>query len=134
MPSTLPRSFKHACDVARAAVDLFGVAERDAAFALDPVERFGIRDVIAIVMRDGKADRLALRIPGSKGRGGVLHVQRDIAADEVEPHVAHQRSRQQSCLGQHLETVANAKHRSTGIRRLDHRAHDRRSRRDRTRA
>ena len=46
-------------DVARRSVDGAGVAERDAAFAFQPVERLGIGGVIAVVMgdRDARSSR-----------------------------------------------------------------------------
>ena len=59
MPSTLPRALSTPAICARGAVDVAGVAERDAAFAFQPVERLGVGEVIAVVMRDRDADRLA---------------------------------------------------------------------------
>src|SRR3546814_6489029 len=38
-------------DVARRAVDVGGIAEGDAAFAFEPVERIGIGEIIAVMMR-----------------------------------------------------------------------------------
>src|SRR3546814_13821662 len=65
--------------------------ERDAPFALDPVERRRIGEIIAVVMRDGDIDLLARVIGGGEQRLAVLDRQRHGAADEVEPGVAHQR-------------------------------------------
>ena len=48
----VPGGIEHARDLPRRAVDVAGVAERDAAFAFEPVERFGVGEVIAVVVRD----------------------------------------------------------------------------------
>src|SRR3546814_4772570 len=85
--------------------------ERDAPFALDPVERRRIGEIIAVVMRDGDIDLLARVIGGGEQRLAVLDRQRHGAADEVEPGVAHQRAREQLRLGQDLKAVAHAEHR-----------------------
>src|SRR3546814_5317233 len=45
-------------DVARRAVDVGGIADGDAAFAFEPVERIGFGEIIAVLMRDGEQDRL----------------------------------------------------------------------------
>ena len=71
-------------DVARRAVDLAGVAERDPAFAFEPVERLGIGLVIAVVVGDRDRDLLARRIGAGEDRLAVLDLQADRAADEVQ--------------------------------------------------
>src|SRR3546814_4975372 len=48
----LPICFvEHAGDAALRAVDIFGIAEGDAAFAFEPVERIAVGKVIAVVVR-----------------------------------------------------------------------------------
>ncbi|PAV68036.1 hypothetical protein WR25_14125 [Diploscapter pachys] len=121
-------------DVARRAVDGFAIAEGDAAFALEAVERVGVGEVITIVMRDGHADRLARVITAGEGRLRILDGQCDIAADEVEAGVAHQRAGQKTGFGQHLKAVAHAEHGQALACLFDHRLHDRRACRDRARA
>ena len=63
---------EYAGDVARRSVDVLIVAERDLAFALDPVERRGIGEIVAVMMRHRNADRLALR--GTERRVNRLEV------------------------------------------------------------
>ncbi len=77
------------------------------------------------MVRDREGHDFTDIVAVGKGRSGVFDGQRDVAADEVEPRIAHQRAGQQPRLGQHLETVADAEHRDTATGRFDHRAHDR---------
>ncbi len=98
------------------------IAERDPAFALEAVERLGVGEIVAVVVGDRDRDRLAGTIAAGEDRLAGADGQRHVAADEIEPGVAHQRARQQTDLGQHLETVADAEHRHAALGRLDHRA------------
>jgi hypothetical protein len=97
-------------DIARRAIDRFGIAEHHPALALQPVERFGIGDIVAVVMRHRDPHDLAGVIAAGEDRLRRFDRQRNVAADEIETRVAHQRAGQQPRLGQHLETVADAEH------------------------
>src|SRR3546814_8922922 len=52
----IARIVEHARDAPRRSVDAIGITERDAPFALDPVERRRIGEIIAVVMRDGRSE------------------------------------------------------------------------------
>jgi DNA repair protein RadD len=47
---------QHARDVAGRPIDALGVTESNAAFALKPIERLTVSEIIAIVMRNGNSD------------------------------------------------------------------------------
>src|SRR3546814_9109056 len=66
---------------------IFGIAEGDAAFAFEPVERIAVGKVIAVVVGDGDADQFALPIAAGKRALAVVDRQRDITADEVEADI-----------------------------------------------
>src|SRR3546814_12466045 len=69
-----------------------------------------VGEIIAVMMRHRKADRLARFIAAGEGALRILHRQRDVAADEMPARVAQQRAGQQPAPRQHLETVADAQH------------------------
>ena len=103
----------------RRAVDLVGVAEGDAAFALEPVERRCVGLVIAVMVGDRERDRPRPPHSAQVNRLWLFStLSGDRAADEAEPGVAHQRAGQQPGLGQHLEAVADADHRHAASRRV----------------
>jgi hypothetical protein len=58
----------------------------------------------------------------------------DVLAAEVQAVVAKHRARQQACFEQHLEAVADAKHRAAGLGEAPYLSHDRREAGDGTRA
>src|SRR6185312_6968363 len=116
-------------DVPRRSVDGIEVAERHAAFALEPVESRFVRLVIAVVMRDREQHLFAAVILRGEQALAVLDLEAHRPADEAQPRVAHQRARKQPSLGQHLETVADSDHRHAARRGVFHRAHHRRPRR-----
>src|SRR3546814_13876508 len=60
------------------------------------------------MMRDGDHDRLPRFVARREGALRVLDRERGIAADEIEPLVAHQRAGQLPGFGEHLEAVADA--------------------------
>ena len=86
------------------------IAEGDAAFAFEPVQRLVIGEVIAVVMRDRHRDHLARLIARGEDGLAVLDAQIHVLAVEFERLVAQQRARQQPRLGQDLEAVADAEH------------------------
>src|SRR3546814_13223738 len=61
--------------------------------ALDPVERRGVGEIIAVMMRNGNVDLLARLIGGGEQRLAVLDLERHRAADEVEPRVDRKSTR-----------------------------------------
>ena len=133
MPRMRRRRVADAGDVALGAVGvglgrgvagLVDVAEDDAALALEPVERGGIGEVVAVAVGDGDADDLALAVAAGEERVGLLDLEVHVAADELERGVAHQHARQQAGLGQHLEAVADAEHGRAGLGLRHHVAHD----------
>ena len=63
-------------DVARGAVDAFGIAEGDAAFAFQPVERLGVGDV-----RAGKL--IELEVADSIGQAEIEEMCRKLLANTV---------------------------------------------------
>src|SRR3546814_9729799 len=79
------------------------------------------------MMRDGDHDRLPRFVARREGALRVLDRERGIAADEIEPLVAHQRAGKLPGFGEHLEAVADAEHGRAAVGGRDHRAADRRS-------
>ena len=64
MPSTLPCALSTPAISRDEPLIVLSVAERDLAFALDPVERRIIGEIVAIMVRDRNVDRLALAHKG----------------------------------------------------------------------
>ena len=124
----------HAGDIARRSIDRLVVTEGHQPFAFEHVERFAVGKIVAVVMRDRNADRLARIIALREDRGGVLDGQRRSAADEPLAGIAQQRTGQQPRFGQHLKAVAHAQHGHAACGGIDDRAHDRAGRRHRARA
>jgi hypothetical protein len=112
---------EHAGDIALRTVDRFGIAERHAAFAFQPVERFGIGVIVAVMVRDRDVDPLARVVAGGEQRLAGFDLQRHVAADEADAGIAHQRAGQQAGFGQHLKAVAHAQHRHAAFGGADHR-------------
>ncbi len=134
-PTMRPRLVADAGDVALGAVGvglrrrlagLVAIAEDDAPFALEAVERRRIGEIVAFRVRDRQAHDLTLAVALGEERLVVVDAQGDVAADELERGVAHQDAGQQARLAQHLEAVADAEHRRAGLRLGDDVAHDRR--------
>src|SRR5579871_5446132 len=57
-----------------------------------------------------------------------------VPADEFQPRIAHQHTRQELGLAEDLETVADAEHQTAIARKRPHSIHDRRARSDGTAA
>ena len=85
----IARIVEDAGDVPRGSVDLTGIAEGYAAFALDPVERVRVVLLIAVLVSDRDRDFLARRIGAGEDRLAVFDLQADRAANEVEAGIAH---------------------------------------------
>jgi len=81
---------EQAGDVARGTVDALGIAERDAAFAFEAVERLGVGEIIAVVMRDREGHALAGLVARGEGRLCRLDCQRDVAFNvaRVRPKIS----------------------------------------------
>ena len=63
---------QHPGNIARRTIAGFAIAERDPAFALDPVQRLVIGKIIAVVMGHRNAQAFARRESAGEQRGGVL--------------------------------------------------------------
>ena len=121
-------------DVARGAIRVrlarhaalgVAIAEDDLAVALEVVEHVVVGEVVPLAVRDRGAQHLAgCQLRGERRRG-LIRAQADVAADEAEVLVAHQRAGQQPRLGEHLEAVADAEDqaavRGVAADRLHHR-------------
>ncbi len=85
------------------------IAEDDPAIVFQRLEGVSVGEIVAIMVRDGAGDHIALAHVAGEERGVVLHAQANGAADELQPRIAHQRAGQKPGLGQDLEAVAHAK-------------------------
>jgi hypothetical protein len=124
----IARVVEDAGDVAGRSVDAFRIAQRDAAFAFQPVERGVVGAIIAVMMGDGEGDAFARLIAAGEGALRIFDRQRDVAADEMAARVAQQRAGQKAAFGQHLKAVADAQHKCATVGCLRHRLHHRRAR------
>ena len=97
-------------DVAQRAVGIVDVAEGDAVFGFEFVERALVGEVAAFAVGDGQAQDLAFLRRAGEGRIGGLDAQAQLAADELQAAVADQRAGEQAGLHQNLEAVADAEH------------------------
>jgi len=80
---------KHASDVPRGTIDVFGIAEGDATIPFKSVERIAIREIIAIMMCNGDADLFTIGVAAGKRRLAIFDRQGDGAADEPYAGIAH---------------------------------------------
>ncbi|MCY1242456.1 hypothetical protein D9M72_554160 [compost metagenome] len=83
---------------------------------------------------DRRADDLALRVGAGEVGVGIDHFELDLAADELERGIAHQRARQEAGLDEDLEAVADAENLDALFRLGLDRLHDRHARCDRATA
>jgi hypothetical protein len=65
-------SIKHASDVAGRTIYVFGVTEGNTAFALKPIKRLSISEIIAVMMRNGNSDLLTGGIAAGKNRAIIF--------------------------------------------------------------
>ena len=113
-------------DVVEAAVGIVDVADHDAVAGTQLLERRRIAHVVAFEVVDGNAQVLPeCTLVGEHGRRR-LHAQLDRLAQELQARVLLQRAGQQPGLGEHLETVADADHRTARGREFADRGHHRR--------
>ncbi len=126
MPKTLPRSFRNARDVVQRTVRVraFRVTQAHPVFAFEALQRFRIRKVVAVAMRDRAAPDLALLVFAREVRIGIGDFELHFLADEFETCIAHQYAGQQACLAEDLEPVTDAKDAHTLVRRLRDGGHD----------
>ena len=73
----------------------FGIAERHAAFAFEPVERGVVGEVVAVMVRDRDARSSDPAHSRGEQRLRVFDRQRHVAADEADAGIAQQRAGQQ---------------------------------------
>ncbi len=109
-PHHIAAFVQNARDVAQGAIRIFQIAQHDAIFGFQLIERALIGDVAAFAVRDGNQQALALVGFGGKRRISGFHPQRHVLADEFQTAIAHQRARQQPALHQNLKAVADAQH------------------------
>ncbi len=109
-------------------VGAFGIAEHDLAFAFETLQRFGVGEIIAVVMRDRAADDLARLVTACERRVGVGYFELHFAADEFQRGIAHQRARQKPGLKEDLEAVAHAHDHHALVGLLAHGLHHRHTR------
>ena len=120
-------SAQDAGDVGRRAVRVVDVAQGDPVLVREPLQRVGVGEVVAVVVRHRESDALAGGVSAGERARGRRDLQLDRAADEAELAVADQRPGQQAGLGQHLEAVAHAQHTGAALGLPDHLAHHRRA-------
>src|SRR5260370_15704969 len=86
------------------------VAEHHAALALEARNSLGVCDIIAFAVGGRHANHLAGIVAARERRIGTLDPQIHLPADELEPRIAHQHTRQQAGLAENLKSVADAEH------------------------
>jgi hypothetical protein len=118
-------------NVARRPVRVVAITEDNAPFILEFIQRLFIGRVAAIAMRDWDRGLPALAIGARERRVGVDDVQLNFLADEFEPFILQQRTRQETRLRQDLKAVAHAEHKAAAFGMRDHRLHYRAPRRHR---
>src|SRR5690606_24511981 len=106
------------------------VPEHHPVLGLELFQGGGVGDVAALPRLERHEQLLPDREPARPRRGGGLDAQPLVAADEVQPGVAHERARQQPRLAGDLEAVADAEDRGAPAGRRDDLRHDRRDARD----
>src|SRR3954451_13554871 len=84
------------------------IAKNDLPIALEIIERGVVREVVALSMRDRHTQHGAALQLARERRVGLFDAQKNIAADESQMLVPHQRARQQTGLGEHLKSIADA--------------------------
>jgi hypothetical protein len=128
-PDDVALRVRHAGDVVRRPVRVAAVR-----VAQDDAHRFellGRRVVAAGLVLDRDRQHVPGRARRRPRRRGVDHLHTELPADEPAAGVRQQRSRQQPCLAQHLEAVADAEHGAALARERRDRVHHRREAGDR---
>ncbi len=118
-------------NVAARSVGIVGIAEGDATFAFERIQRGLIGEVIAVVMRDRNADLLIRLETRGEDRLRVRDLKLNRLADKALTRIAHKSAGQQAALGQHLKAVANPKNITAAFGMTDHRLTNRRLGRNR---
>src|SRR5258708_2775048 len=112
-------------DIANGAVGMAGavigtvgrrVAKNDLAIFLEVGEGGFVTVVIAIGMRDGKLEDLALLRGVGERRFRLLGGNGPVAADEAQAAIAHHRAGEQACFAQNLEAVADTQDHAAALR------------------
>src|SRR6185312_13231123 len=107
---------EHAGDVLDRAVGIAGavdrsvgraIAESDLAAILQPLQRVGVGEVIALGMGDRDLDHLADLVAVGEQTLAGLDLEVHVAAHELELLVAHQHARDEARFGGDLEAVAD---------------------------
>ncbi len=107
------------------------VTEDDLPIFLKIGERGFIAGVVAVGMRDGDFEDLALLRSVSERRIRLLDADVDVAADEAQAGVAHHGAGKEPGFTQNLKTVADAQDRAATAREFFHRLHHGRKARNR---
>src|SRR5437016_3250949 len=107
-----------------------GVAENDLAVLLKVSEGDFVAVVIAVGMRDGNLEDLALLRGVGERRARLLDADVHVAADEAQAAIAHHRARKKAGFAQNLEAVADAQDHASALREFLYRLHYRRKPRD----
>ena len=124
----------NACDVVHRAVGISGgiirsvrsrVAENDLAIFLEVRERRFVAGVVAVVVRDGNFQDLALLRGVGKRRVGLLDANVNVTADVAQAAVAHHRARQQARFQQNLKSIADAEDHAAAVGKFFDRLHHR---------
>src|SRR5258708_40241827 len=102
---------------------LIAVAKHDAVVALQLRERALVAEIIAFHVTDGNAQYFTLPAGVGEERVRILNSNMHRLTNILQPGVAHQSSRQQSCLAQNLKSVADPDHQAALARKLSHRLH-----------
>src|SRR4051794_22757885 len=89
------------------------VAEDDPPRCLELGEQLRIGEEAPLAVLDRDAEMLSLRAPSCKRRIGPRDGERHVAADKTEGAVRSQRARQQTCLAEDLEAVADPEYEAT---------------------
>ncbi len=117
-------------DIGDGAVGVVFVAHHDLVIFFELKQRRLIRVIIALAVRDGDIEGIALLCFFRERGIGALHGQFDKFTDKFERAVTQHRSGQKPRLQQDLKTVAYADDKLALVRVLEHTLHHRRKTRD----
>src|ERR1700686_3540949 len=92
------------------------VSKDDPPVALELIKRRFIGEVVSLAMCDRHAQHSAPFQLTRERCVNLLNTKKDIAANEAKMLVPHQRARQQTRLGDHLKTIADAEYQSARCR------------------
>src|SRR5215831_9886644 len=111
-PQHVPRGVHDAGDVRTAPVGISDVAKNHLALALEPPQALVVDEVVSVPVGDGDLERLARRESLREARARLLGAEDDVLADVLTICVLEEHAREQPCLGENLEAVAQPDHRA----------------------